>query len=77
MKRDPVGADALGGPPRPFVSLRTSAALPPLKREVSPAFAPVTEGFSVAIRIPRPVGEGLAPPVCPLKAENQYGTSNL
>ena len=49
----PVGADALGGPPRPFVSLRTNAALPPLKGEVLPAFAPVTEGFSVAIRIPR------------------------
>ena len=31
----PVGADALGGPPRPFVSLRTSAALPPPPGEVS------------------------------------------
>ncbi len=45
----PYGAD--GG--SPTVSLRGQYALPPLKGEVSTALAPVTEGFGVAIRIPR------------------------
>ena len=43
-------------------SLRGQFALPPLKGEVSPALAPVTEGFPAALRIPRLRRGGYQPP---------------